>query len=90
MRMSQLLSGHSIATIDSAITTPAPELEYYSSLFACPIHWRILDLMEKHVPNVTFDPKPQKSGTEWYLVATYPGGQQEHITGFKSETEAIE
>ena len=39
---------------------------------------------------VTFDPKPLKSGTGWYVVATYPGSQQEHIPGFKTEAEAVE
>jgi hypothetical protein len=53
-------------------------------------HGRILRLMVKHVPKVTFDPKPLKRGPECYLVATYPGGQEEHITGFKTEVEAIE
>lgn len=51
---------------------------------------RILDLVAKNIPKVTFDPKPLKSGTDWYLVATYPDGQQEHITGFKIEADAIE
>jgi hypothetical protein len=46
--------------------------------------------MVKDVPRVTFDPKALKRGLEWYLVATYPGGQQEHITGFKTEAEAVE
>jgi hypothetical protein len=51
---------------------------------------RILDLVAKNIPKVTFDLKPLKSGTDWYLVATYPDGQQEHITGFKIEADAIE
>jgi len=51
---------------------------------------RILDLVAKNIPKVTFDPKPLKSGTDWYLVATYPDGQREHITGFKIEADAIE
>ena len=59
-------------------------------MFVCPVGGRILDLMVKDVPKVTFDPKPQRSGTGWYLVATYPGSQQEHIPGFKTEAEAVE
>jgi hypothetical protein len=39
---------------------------------------------------VTFDPKPRKIGPEWHVVATYPSGQQEHITGFETEAAAIE
>jgi len=46
--------------------------------------------MARNVPKVTFDPKPLKSGTDWYVVATYPSGQHEHITGFKTEADAIE
>src|ERR1700693_5582179 len=72
------------------IAKPAAESEYYSSLFAGPDHGRILGLMARNVPKVTFDPKPLKSGTDWYVVATDPGGQQEHITGFKTEADAIE
>jgi hypothetical protein len=72
------------------ITKPAAQLEYYSSLFADPDRGRILDLMAKDVPKVTFDPKPLKSGSGYYVVAAYPGGQQEHITGFKIEADAIE
>jgi hypothetical protein len=39
---------------------------------------------------VTFDSEPLWVGSEWHLVATYPSGQREHVTGFKSEAEAIE
>jgi hypothetical protein len=46
--------------------------------------------MVEDVPKVTFDSEPLKRGPEWYLVATYPSGQQEHITGFKTEADAIE
>ena len=51
---------------------------------------RILDLVAKNIPKVTFDPKPLKSGTDWYLVATYSRAQQEHLTDFKTEADAIE
>ena len=41
--------------------------------------------------NVTFDPKPIRLGVAWGLVATHAlSGQQEHIVGFHSETEAKE
>jgi hypothetical protein len=59
-------------------------------LFVCPDQGLILGLMAKDVSKVTFDPKPLTSGTGWYVVATYPGGQQEHIPGFKTEAEAVE
>ena len=39
---------------------------------------------------IIFEPKPRKIGREWRVVATYPSGQKEHITGFASEGEAIE
>jgi hypothetical protein len=46
--------------------------------------------MTKDVSKVTFDLRPVRSGTGWYVVATYPGSQQEHIPGFKTEAEAVE
>jgi hypothetical protein len=46
--------------------------------------------MAKDVSKVTFDPRPLTSGTGWYVVATYRGGHQEHIPGFKTEAEALE
>ena len=46
--------------------------------------------MAKNALKVTFNPKPLKSGTGWYVVATYSGSQQEHIPGFKTEAEAVE
>lgn len=59
-------------------------------MFVCPDHRLILGLMAKSVPKVTFDPKPRKVGPGWRLVATFPSGQQEYITGFKSEADAVE
>jgi hypothetical protein len=44
--------------------------------------------MAKSTPTITFNPQPLKAGHEWQVIATYPRGQQEHITGFKTETEA--
>jgi hypothetical protein len=39
---------------------------------------------------VTFDPRPIKVGSSWRVVATHPSGQQEHISGFHTDAEAIE
>jgi hypothetical protein len=40
---------------------------------------------------VTFDPQPIRVGVAWGLVATHAlSGQQEHIVGFHTETEAKE
>ena len=38
---------------------------------------------------IRFDPLPHKIGEDWYILAKYPDGQQEHITGFKSVGEAM-
>jgi hypothetical protein len=34
--------------------------------------------------------EPVKVGTQWHVLGTYPGGQQEHITGFKTEADALD
>jgi hypothetical protein len=39
---------------------------------------------------ITFMPRRLKDDTEWCVVATYPTGHREHITGFKSEAEALD
>jgi hypothetical protein len=40
---------------------------------------------------VTFNPRPIRLGLAWGLVATHAlSGQQEHIVGFHTETEAKE
>jgi hypothetical protein len=46
--------------------------------------------MGKPIGKMTFDPRPLKVGTQWHVVGTYPRGQQEHITGFKTEAEALD
>jgi hypothetical protein len=47
--------------------------------------------MVDRADKVTFDPKPIRLGVAWGLVATHAlSGQQEHIVGFHSETEAKE
>ena len=44
--------------------------------------------MVKSTRGITFDPRPLKIGHEWHVVVTYPSGQQEQITGFKTEADA--
>jgi len=39
---------------------------------------------------ITINPQPVKAGDEWHVVATWPSGHPEHITGFKTEAEARE
>ena len=39
---------------------------------------------------VAFEPRPQKIGRVWALIATHPSGQQEDIIGFHTEAEAKE
>jgi hypothetical protein len=34
--------------------------------------------------------QPVKVGAQWHVVGTYPNGQQEHITGFKTEADALD
>jgi len=34
--------------------------------------------------------QPIKFGPQWHVVGTYPDGQQEHITGFKTEADALD
>jgi hypothetical protein len=44
--------------------------------------------MSKNVPTITLNPQPRKLGDEWYIVATYPSGQEENILGFETEEAA--
>jgi hypothetical protein len=47
--------------------------------------------MANPADEVAFDPEPIRAGVVWGLVATHAlSGQQEHIIGFHSETEARE
>jgi hypothetical protein len=44
--------------------------------------------MAERLPNIRFDYQPRQVGNEWHVIAIYPTGQMEAITGFKSEQEA--
>jgi hypothetical protein len=44
--------------------------------------------MTEQLPSIRFDYQPHQVGNEWHVIAIYPTGQQEAITGFKSEQEA--
>ncbi len=46
--------------------------------------------MPKSADKITFEVRPLKVGSGWYVVVTYPGGMQEHVPGFHNETEAEE
>jgi len=43
---------------------------------------------KRPMPTVMLNPQPVKFGDEWYVVATYPNGQEERILGFKTEEAA--
>jgi hypothetical protein len=44
--------------------------------------------MPKSADKITFEARPLKVGSGWYVVVTYPGGMQEHVAGFHGELEA--
>jgi hypothetical protein len=46
--------------------------------------------MARPAGEITLDPRPLKYGQQWHVVGTYPSGQQEHITGFKTEASALD
>jgi hypothetical protein len=46
--------------------------------------------MAKPAGKITLAPQPVKFGSQWHVVGTYPGGQEEHITGFKTEASALD
>jgi hypothetical protein len=56
------------------------------------IHWNRahIDRVAKPKGEITLAAEPVKVGTQWHVVGTYPGGQQEHITGFKTEADALD
>jgi hypothetical protein len=41
------------------------------------------------VTAIKFEALPLKSLAEWQVMLTYPDGQEEHVTGFRNETEAL-
>jgi hypothetical protein len=46
--------------------------------------------MPRPAGEITLDLRPLKYGQQWHVVGTYPSGQQEHITGFKTEASALD
>jgi uncharacterized protein YjlB len=46
--------------------------------------------MAKPTGEITLAARPVKVGAQWHVVGTYPGGQQEHITGFGTEADALD
>jgi hypothetical protein len=44
--------------------------------------------MVEQLPPIRFDYQPHRVGDEWHVMAIYPSGETEAITGFKSEQEA--
>ena len=38
--------------------------------------------------SIRINPQPVKVGDEWHVVAVWPSGHPEQITGFKTEAEA--
>src|SRR6266851_9874955 len=46
--------------------------------------------MAKPTGEITLAAQPVKVGAQWHVVGTYPGGQQEHITGFETEAAALD
>ena len=47
-------------------------------------------MQSKFADQVAFYAKPLRKGEGWYIVATYPGGMQEHIPGFHTKAEIEE
>jgi hypothetical protein len=45
--------------------------------------------MAEQKTKIRFEAQPLKVGADWHVVAVYPNGQREHITGFRSEEEAL-
>jgi hypothetical protein len=41
------------------------------------------------VTTIKFEALPLKSVAEWQVKLTYPDGREEHVTGFRNETEAL-
>jgi hypothetical protein len=62
----------------------------YCDIFAIVGYRAHIDRMAKPAGEITLEPHPLKSGHQWHVVGTYPGGQQEHITGFRTEASALD
>ena len=63
----------------------AAEIEVAAQARGC-----IFGGMAEPGPKISFKPQPVKVGLDWQVVAVHASGQREHITGFKSETEALD
>jgi hypothetical protein len=48
----------------------------------------VMDFINSKI--IRFEPRPLVNGTGWYVMATYPDGQEQEITGFNSEVEAMD
>ena len=44
-------------------------------------------VMKDDTAKITFEPRPLKVGHEWQVVATWPSGHTEYITGFVDESD---
>jgi hypothetical protein len=55
----------------------------------CATNAVILGMTMFPATTIKFEPLPVKSEAEWQVVLTYPSGKEEHVIGFKSETEAV-
>jgi hypothetical protein len=44
--------------------------------------------MSGSTKKITFSARRFKVSAEWNVIATYPSGHKEHITGFKNEEDA--
>jgi hypothetical protein len=46
--------------------------------------------MAKPIGELTIAPQPRQFGVQWHVIGIYPNGQEEHITGFKTEASALD
>jgi hypothetical protein len=51
---------------------------------------RMVGGMGHSLRTITFESLPCKASHDWHVLATYPSGHREHITGFKNKQEAQE
>jgi hypothetical protein len=40
--------------------------------------------------NTSFGPRPLQVGSDWYVQVTWPDGEVERVSGFRTEAEAKE